>query len=204
MRGKAKESSSTSMSRTPVPQDGRRSRQRRLYADTDVAEMVTMQLFYRPESPRSKTAYQPNDSLYEGDYRPLADLSDEEQENRYPALASSSRYNVFQGQRYSRKPPACEGPSSAEIITLLQEQQQLLHQVLETQVSMKLKQDEFERKLQELAKCSESSSSSPDVRGKNKCRIRRDLSVSSSFAMVKYVCTSFPKLYTDYCFLLVQ
>ncbi len=157
-----------------TPQEGRRSRQRRLYS-TDVADLVTMQPFVRPEFSRSRnTAYQPSDSLYDGNYRPLGDLSVDEQNNTH--LAGSSRYNSFQGHHSWRsRPHECvsPGPSSAEIITMLQEQQQLLRLVLDT--AMQLKQVEFDSKLQELAKRSDSSSSSPDVRGKNKCRIKRVL-----------------------------
>ena len=174
-----------------TPGAGRRSGLKRKLCAADVAETIMMEPCtrqdrtsgprdYQQASPRSRTeaVYRPNQSIYDGDYQAFADDSGEEQEN-YPPLASSSRYNVLQGH-HSRSimPPECVGPSSAEIVTMIQEQQQLLHQVLEAQKRMQLKQDEFDVKLQELAKRSESSSSSPDVDvRRKKFKISRDLTV---------------------------
>lgn len=175
-----------------TPRAGRHSGLKRKLCAADVAETIMMEPCtrqdrtsgprdYQQASPRSRTeaVYRSNQSIYDGDYQAFADDSGEEQENYL--LASSSRYNVLQGN-HSRSimPPECVGPSSAEIVTMIQEQQ-LLHQVLEAQKRMQLKQDEFDVKLQELAKRSESSSSSPDVDvRRKKFKISRDLTVRIS------------------------
>lgn len=131
------------------------------------------------------TGYQPNESLYSGENRDLSDdhEGDSNGENHVHAFAGSSRYNSLRGQssqtlrgfHYSE-----QGNSSADfnITVMLQEQQHLLHKVLDTQKKMQQKQEEFDTKLQELTKRSGSSSSSPDSRGKKKCRITRYLTVS--------------------------
>ena len=113
---------------------------------------------------------------YDGEYQPFSDDSGEEQEN-YPRLATSSRYNALQGQGpHSRsiRRPKCE----VDVIAMIQQQQQLLHEILDTQKRMQSKQEDFDRKLQELAKKSELSSSLPDT--SRKVKISRDLTVSIS------------------------
>ena len=174
-----------------TPRAGRRSGLKRKLCAADVVETIMMEPCtrqdrtsgprdYQQASPRSRTeaVYRSNQSIYDGDYQAFADDSGEEQEN-YP-LASSSRYVLQGNHSCSIMPPECVGPSSAEIVTMIQEQQQLLHQVLEAQKRMQLKQDEFDVKLQELAKRSESSSSSPDVDvRRKKFKISRDLTVLS-------------------------
>ena len=69
--------------------------------------------------------------------------------------------------------------STSSIVLMIQQQQELLHTIVEIQKLMQPKQDEFDSKLQELMKHSESSatSSSPDT-VKKKCRISRMLTVS--------------------------
>ena len=69
--------------------------------------------------------------------------------------------------------PECE----VDVIAMIQQQQQLLHEILDTQKRMQSK--DFDRKLQELAKKSESSSSSPDT-SRKKVKISRVLTVSIS------------------------
>lgn len=175
------------MSRTPRSRlVSQRSGGSRSIAAATIAEM-SAQPCHRPRftSLGGGVGYQPNESLYDGQYCPLSDGSGEEQDTHsghkdtpYRPLASSSRYNMQDQQ------PVSAGPSSAEIVTMLQEQQQLLHRLLETQTKMQQKQDDFDSKLKQLAtQYSESSSSSPDVRGKRKCRITRDLTVGIILVM---------------------
>ena len=61
---------------------------------------------------------------------------------------------------------------------MLQEQQHILYELLDTQKKMQKKQEEFEVKLHHLAQRSEASSSSSSPDNRKKCRITRDLTVS--------------------------
>ena len=104
------------------------------------------------------SVYQPSQSLYDGLFE--HDLSEDDlgQEN-YPQNDSIGLHS---------------GP---ELVKMIQEQQHLLHQVLETQKQMQLKQKDFDDKLEELKKTSESSSSSPNCSETRKFKISRKLSV---------------------------
>ena len=121
------------------------------------------------------SGYKPNDDLYDGNFYELDPDDDESQirddipESDLP-LYSSSRHNI---------PPAHHvSDRSTEIITMLQKQQQLLHQLSVTQKKMQSKQEEFDKKIKELvAKQTDSSSSSPDC-SKKRHKITRDLSVT--------------------------
>ena len=79
--------------------------------------------------------------------------------------------------------PTNEGTQSvcsADLFTMLQEHQQLLHEIMNTQKSMQLKQKEFDEKLtvveQHVSKYKSSESSNSTAERKNK--VTRDLSVS--------------------------
>ena len=129
-------------------------------------------------TPVSCRTYQPNESLYDGSFRELNDSEDEEVHLR--ALAGSSGFNSSRGQQpriHADSRYNLHQPHDNTITAMLQEQQKLLHQVLATQKKMQQKQDEFDTKLKELSKRSESSGTS-DGNGKRKCRITRDLTVS--------------------------
>ena len=156
------------MSRTPRVSTP--SGRKRTFSAVDVAQSFTMEPY------RNQAVYRPRQSIYDGEYQHFSDDSGEEQEN-YPPLASSSRYNALQGQGpHSRsiKPP------EVDVIAMIQQQQKLLHEILDTQKRMQSKQEDFDRRLQELAKKSESSSSSPDTSRRKKVKISRDLTVSIS------------------------
>lgn len=156
-----------------TPTSGRREKRRRI-CGADVAHQVMTNWCSGPStsSPRNRGTYQPNQSLYDGIFHGQSEESDEEQEN-FPPLTSSS-YNA-RGRHDERS--VSVGPTSAELVKMMQEQQQLLHQLLETQKKMELKQEEFDVKLQQLSKLSESSSSSPDSSQKKKFKISRNLTV---------------------------
>ena len=105
-----------------------------------------------------RSAYQPNQNLYDGHYE--HDDSDLFQENT-PHNNYDTNNNNFMGSN-----------SGPELVKMMQEQQHLLQQVLETQKQMQLKQRDFDEKLEELKKisesCSSSPSSSPESRKKTK------------------------------------
>lgn len=105
-----------------------------------------------------RSPYRPNQSLYDGHYEHnLSDDSDVGQENIPHNDIISFR-------------------SGPEIVKMIQEQQHILQQVLDTQKQMQLKQKDFDDKLEELKKTSESSLSSPE--SKKKFKISRKLTVS--------------------------
>ena len=129
-----------------------------------------------------------------GEYRSLTD--DEELEADHASnenllttpLAGSSRYNSVRGQSSNRHRYDGAGPINPQggelnLTAMLQEQQHILYQVLDTQKKIQKKQEEFEIRLSELAQRSErsSSSSSPDHSGRKKCRITRELTVSTPY-----------------------
>lgn len=164
-------------------------RQRGLTAD-QVANMAAYES-YQSGFQRRKEGYGPNDSLLSGEYRSLTDDELEadhtSNESLLTPLAGSSRYNSVRGQNSNRHYDGA-GPSPSHpggelnLTAMLQEQQHILYQVLDTQKKMQKKQEEFEMKLSELAQRSErsSSSSSPDS-GRKKCRITRELTVSTPY-----------------------
>ena len=136
---------------------------------------------------RHKEGYGPNESLLSGEYRSLDDDLEDYSSNESVLtpgpLAGSSRYNSVrgrgQGQGSSRHYDGA-GHSTEELnlTAMLQEQQHILYQVLDTQKKMQKKQEEFEMKLNDLARRSETSSSSSSPDSRKKCRITRDLTVS--------------------------
>lgn len=100
-----------------------------------------------------RSMYQPNQSLYDGHFeQDLSEESDVGQEND----------------------PQSDNMGFHSVVKMIQEQQHLLHQVLETQKQMQLKQKDFDDKLEEVMKTSDSSSSSPESR---KFKIGRKLTV---------------------------
>jgi len=144
---------------------------------------------------RRGEGYRPNESLFSGEYRDLQ-LSDElddspSNENVFTPMAGSSRYNSVRGQSSGRQLLHNGSGYSAEfnVTAMLQEQQHILYQVLDTQKKMQQKQAQFETKLNELAQRSETSSSPPDSNGRKKCRITRELTVSEChFIVISFHC----------------
>lgn len=86
--------------------------------------------------------------------------------------------NGLQQPPRNRPPRVRSTDYDANLTAMLQEQQHILHQVLDTQKKMQKKPEEFEAKLNEFARRSEVSSSSPDVNVRKKCKVTRDLTVS--------------------------
>ena len=160
-----------------------RSDRRRGLTVDEVADMAGRESS-RSGFQRRGEEYRPNESLYSGEYRNLQPSDEREDspsnENVFTPLAGSSRYNSGRGQSSGRQLPYNGSGYSTEfnVTAMLQEQQHILYQVLDTQKKMQQKQVEFETKLNELAQRSETSSSSPDSNGRKKCRITRDLTVS--------------------------
>lgn len=153
------------MSRTPRRGCGfqpRSDRQRRvLLTAGEVADMTGREAcrtgFQRREG------YGPHDDLYSGEYRNFSDdLGDERSndENMLTPLTGSSRYNSAVGMQDNglQQPPRNRPPRvrsadyDANLTAILQEQQHILHQVLDTQKKMQKKQEEFEAKLNEFAR----------------------------------------------------
>lgn len=119
--------------------------------------------------------YQPNESLYEGSFRELNDSEDEKVDLR--PLASSSRFNYSRGRQPQSHADHRFTPHHSKdsgLSAIVQEQQNLLHQVIATQKKLQQKQEEFDIELKELSKLSVSSSTS-DGNVKRKCRTTRDL-----------------------------
>ena len=174
------------MNRTPHGHGfySRSGRQRGLTAD----QVVNMAAYesYQSGFQRRKEGYGPNESLLSGEYRSLTDNEELEADhaNLITPLAGSSRYNSVRGQSSNRHYDGA-GPEGGELnlTAMLQEQQHILYQVLDTQKKIQKKQEEFEIRLSELAQRSErsSSSSSPDHSGRKKCRITRELTVSTPY-----------------------
>lgn len=161
---------------TPVSGRPRSSFQRKRLCAGDVLDVVGESprpslSFYTPPpaqraypAPRSgNQAYQPNQSLYDGHYEE-SDSSDIDDLENNPPLENSQACNQ-------------KGTTSAELVKAIQEQQQLLQQVLENQKKMESKQEEYDNKLEDLTKRSESIS--PDTSNKKrKFKIKRNLTVS--------------------------
>lgn len=106
------------MSRTPRVSTP--SGRKRTFSAVDVAQSFTMEPY------RNQAVYRPRQSIYDGEYQHFSDDSGEEQEN-YPPLASSSRYNALKGQgphSHSIK------PLEVDVIAMIQQQQKLLHEIL--------------------------------------------------------------------------
>lgn len=162
------------MNRTPLSHGfySRSGRQRGLTAD-QVADMAAYES-YQSGFQRRKEGYGPNDSLLSGEYRGLTD--DDLEEYTSTPLAGSSRYNSVRGNRHYDG--AGHSGGELNLTAMLQEQQHILYQVLDTQKKMQKKQEEFETKLSELAQRTETSSSSSSPDSRKKCRITRDLTVS--------------------------
>ena len=134
---------------------------KRTFSAVDIAQSFTMEPY------KNQAIYRPRQSICDGEHQHFSDDSGEEQEN-YPPLASSSQRNALQGQGpHSRSIK----PTKVDVIATIQ------HEILDTQKRMQSKQEDFDRKLQELAK---SSSSSPDTSRRKKVKISRDLTVSIS------------------------
>ena len=172
------------MSRTPRGNGFRqRSDRRKGLTAEEVADLTGTESSLTGFRRRSE-GYRPYESLFSGECRNMDDEL-EDNENIYSnPLAGSSRYNSLRGQGDGWQLPH-HGPSysnhEVSVAAMLQEQQQLLHKVLDTQNKMQQKQEELETKLNELSKRSETSSSSPDSNSRRKCRITRDLTVSNNY-----------------------
>ena len=184
------------MNRTPRGRGGFYShfgRQRGLTAD-QVADMAAYEN-YQSGFQRHKEGYGPNESLLSGEYRSLSTLDDEledysSNESVLTPLTGSSRYNSVRGQgQGSSRHYDGAGRSTEELnlTAMLQQQQHILYQVLDTQKKMQKKQEEFEIKLNELAQRSETSSNSSSPDSRRKCRITRDLTVSKIISYMLYI-----------------
>lgn len=157
-----------------TPTNARRSTgpgKRRRICLSEVANQVAVHQYANPPSHHNTSSptvpvtnrgvYQPNQSLYSGHYEQnFSEDSDDGQENNL---------------QHSNSLPS--GPTSSEIVVMLQEQQHLLEKLLQTQKEMQEKQEDLEVKLQELKKLSESSSSSPNYSQGRKFKISRNLTV---------------------------
>ena len=174
------------MNRTPHGHGfySRSGHQRGLTAD-QVANMTAYES-HQSGFQRWKEGYGPNDSLLSGEYHSLTDddLKRIIQVMKiylplclvlYDTTVYEARIAI--GTMMEQVPVTLEG-----LTAMLQEQQHILHQVLDTQKKMQKNQEEFEMKLSELAQWSKrsSSSSSPD-NGRKKCRITRELTVSTPY-----------------------
>ena len=150
------------LGRRSTPTNERRSfsgKRRRLCSSNEVVRHVMSTNFSAASGERM---YQPNQSLYDGHYeQEHSEDSDLGQENN----SQSINMGV---------PP---GPTSTELVKMIQEQQHLLHQLLESQQKMQSKQEEFDQKIKELTKASESSSVSSPTNPQRKFKIKRSLTV---------------------------
>lgn len=148
---------------TPVRGRNVPGRKRRRFDANDILNSVggpspgSGSSFYSStRTPPQPAAYRPNQSLYEGVYH--HDDSDSPDEN------------------------GLNGPTSMELVNMIQEQQRLLQQLLKTQTELVekqtdigLKQEEFDEKLEDIMKNTEFSSGSSQ---KKKFKISRKLTVS--------------------------
>ena len=168
---------------TPVSSNGssRSAKRRRFGADSVLDAMNESPVaprprhnFYPPAAPPGYSTpnhgvYQPNQSLYEGPFhRQESDGSDVE---NYPPLDNCQTGNL----------------SLAELVKTIQEQQHLLQEVIENQKKMESKQEDFDNKLDDLTKRSESSCSSPDKQNKRKFKIKRTLTVSECHLISNFI-----------------
>lgn len=148
------------------------SKRRRLGA-SDIINQIDAnspgQSFYTPRCGNSGGVYQPHQSLYDGIYHSQQEDSDGSDS------PDSENFRVN----------TATGPTSMELVKMMQEQHQLLQQVVqtqkelvETQKTMQLRHEEYEVKIEDISKHLESSSSSPDGSQKKKVKISRKLTVS--------------------------
>ena len=118
----------------------RSGRQSGLTAD----EVVNMAAYetYQSGFQCRKEGYEPNESILSGEYRSLRDDDELEadyasNENLLTPLAGSSRYNSVRGQssnrHYDGAGPINPQGGELNLTAMLQEQQHILYQVLDTQ-----------------------------------------------------------------------
>ena len=150
----------------PMPRRGR------ILAE-NVADMLT-------EDQPSSYTYRPRDILYSGPYSSMTlnDSEVEDEENTNPNVGSQYTSTPRARQSVSTQRKECQG--SPNLVSMLQEQQQLLETLIKNQKKMEDKQTEFEKKLKEMsdAMLSQSSTSNTDTPNR-KIRVKRDLTVST-------------------------
>lgn len=146
------------------------SRQR--HTAEDVAGMITADVDDRG---RFRT-YLPRENLYSGRSRNMT-FYDSEEENMDPNCCDAGYTNTPRRSSCFLNREEATVPS---IISMLQEQQSLLHTLVENQKKMEVKQSELEEKLKEVSESVPArSSTSPDTdKASRKIRIKRDLTVS--------------------------
>ena len=134
--------------------------------------MLTEDVDDRARARERSGTYLPRESLYLG---PRRNMHESDEENIDPdfGFTSTPRRSSFQNREETTAP---------SIISMLQQQQSLLHRLVENQKKIEEKQSEFEEKLKEVSESMSARSqpsSSPDTdKANRKIRIKRDLTVS--------------------------